>query len=57
MPAPEAGPLQQSWLAETLPTAATVAAANVVVVGTSKPMPESPVAREHQEVHASAIAG
>ena len=55
--APEAGPLQQSWLAETLPTAATVAAANVVVVGTSKPMPESPVAREHQEVHASAIAG
>lgn len=56
-PEPEAGPLQQSWLAETLPTAATVAAANVVVAETSKPTPGSPVVREHREVRASAIAG
>lgn len=56
-PEPEAGPRQPNWLAETWPTAATVAAETVVAVETWRPTPGSPEAQGRPEIRASAIVG
>lgn len=56
-PEPEVDPQQPNWLAETWPTAATVAAETAVAAETWRPTPGSPEVQGRPGIRASAIVG